>query len=272
MKRIKYFKESTNVSKYKGMEDFISSIWYITEDEIFDAFVELHDGMDVSIEIKFYLKGVEFQHELQKSLTIDTPPGKLNLERTEAYAAAGLTPCIEILITSNESVDKDRRMHSYAIESLYHIEDYSLYDVKRGKGYLKLNLKYDENSIENKTLYHKKSARSFNEILQDLIKNGYKCDVSRVFLKNSKMNLMHTTGSVPMYYITLEKTYRMDIEMIDHLSKDKTYFIKATESLFNLPDIYQVEHKFDIETSKDDQRPTMKNEIRVIFEIYAYEE
>lgn len=272
MKRLKYFKESTNVSNYKGMDDFIKSIWFITEDEIFDAFVELHDGMDVSIEIKFYLKGVEFQHELNKSLTIDTPPGKLNLERTEAYAAAGLTPCIEVLINSNESVEKDRRMHSYAIESLYHVEDYSLYDVKRGKGYLKLHLKYDENSIENKALYHKKSARYFNEILKDFIKTGYKCDVSRVFItEKSKMNLMHTSGALPVYYITLEKLYKTNLEMIDSLSKDKESFIQATESLFNLPDIYQVKHTLDIE-SVNSNTPTMRGEIRVKFEIYVYEE
>ena len=192
-------------------------------------------------------------------------------EKTEAYAAAGLTPCIEVYIKSNESKEKDRRMHSYAIESLYHIEDYSLFDLKRGDGYLKLRLKFDENSLETKALYHKKSARSFNDLLKDFRSNGYECNVSRVFLKDSKMNLMHTTGSLPMYYMTLEKTYKIELEMIDELSKIKSIFIKLTEELFNLPDIYQVKHFFDIETVTSKDSPTMRGEIKVKFLVNIYE-
>ena len=33
-----------------------------SEDEIFESFAELHDGIDVSIEVKFYLKGKNFEY------------------------------------------------------------------------------------------------------------------------------------------------------------------------------------------------------------------
>jgi hypothetical protein len=263
MKRLKYIFESTYVRKNNRNENFIKSIWFVTEDEIFESFTELHDGIDVSIEVKFYLKGKNFEYVYENKLEVE--------EKTEAYAAAGLTPCIEVYIKSNESKEKDRRMHSYAIESLYHIEDYSLFDLKRGDGYLKLRLKFDENSLETKALYHKKSARSFNELLKEFRANGYECNVSRVFLKDSKMNLMHTTGSLPMYYMTLERTHKIELEMIDELSKIKSIFIKLTEELFNLPDIYQVKHFFDIETVTSKNSPTMRGEIKVKFLVNIYE-
>jgi hypothetical protein len=263
MKRLKYIFESTYVRKHDRNENFIKSIWFVTEDEIFESFAELHDGIDVSIEVKFYLKGKNFEYVYENKLEVE--------EKTEAYAAAGLTPCIEVYIKSNESKEKDRRMHSYAIESLYHIEDYSLFDLKRGDGYLKLRLKFDENSLETKALYHKKSARSFNDLLKDFRTNGYECNVSRVFLKDSKMNLMHTTGSLPMYYMTLEKTYKIELEMIDELSKIKSIFVKLTEELFDLPDIYQVKHFFDIETVTSKNSPTMRGEIKVKFLVNIYE-
>lgn len=263
MRKVRSFFESTYVRKHDRNENFIKSIWFVTEDEIFESFAELHDGIDVSIEVKFYLKGKNFEYVYENKLEVE--------EKTEAYAAAGLTPCIEVHIKSNESKEKDRRMHSYAIESLYHIEDYSLFDLKRGDGYLKLRLKFDENSLETKALYHKKSARSFNELLKDFRANGYECNVSRVFLKDSKMNLMHTTGSLPMYYMTLEKTYKIELEMIDELSKIKSIFVKLTEELFNLPDIYQVKHFFDIETVTSKDSPTMRGEIKVKFLVNIYE-
>ena len=262
MRRLKYLFESTYVRKHNKNENFIKSIWFITEDEIFESFAELHDGMDVSIEVKFYLKGKNFEYVYENKLEVE--------EKTEAYAAAGLTPCIEVYIKSNESKEKDRRMHSYAIESLYHIEDYSLFDLKRGDGYLKLRLKFDENSLETKALYHKKSARSFNELLKDFRANRYECNVSRVFINGPKMNLMHTTGSKPIYYMTLEKIYKIELEMIDELSKIKPIFETLLENLFNLPDIYQVENNFDIETVTSNS-PTMRGEIRVKFLVKIYE-
>jgi len=263
MRRLRSFFESTYIRKHDRNENFIKSIWFITEDEIFESFAELHDGMDVSIELKFYLKGKNFEYVYENKLEVE--------EKTEAYAAAGLTPCIEVYIKSNESKEKDRRMHSYAIESLYHIEDYSLFDLKRGDGYLKLRLKFDENSLETKALYHKKSARSFNELLKDFRANGYECNVSRVFLKDSKMNLMHTTGSLPMYYMTLEKLYKIDLNMIDKLSKIKLIFENLLDNLFNLPDIYQVDNHFDIESVTDSKSPTMRGEIKVKFLVNIYE-
>jgi hypothetical protein len=262
MRRLKYLFESTYVRKHNKNENFIKSIWFITEDEIFESFAELHDGMDVSIEVKFYLKGKNFEYVYENKLEVE--------EKTEAYAAAGLTPCIEVYIKSNESKEKDRRMHSYAIESLYHIEDYSLFDLKRGDGYLKLRLKFDENSLETKALYHKKSARSFNELLKDFRANRYECNVSRVFINGPKMNLMHTTGSKPIYYMTLEKIYKIELEMIDELSKIKPIFETLLENLVNLPDIYQVENNFDIETVTSNS-PTMRGEIRVKFLVKIYE-
>jgi hypothetical protein len=264
MRRLKYLFESTYVRKHNRNENFIKSIWFITEDEIFETFTELHDGMDVSIEIKFYLKGKNFEYTYENKLEIE--------ERTEAYAASGLTPCIEVHIKSNEGKEKDRRMHSYAMESLHHIEDYSLFDLKRGDGYLKLRLKFDENSLETKSLYHKRSARSFNELLKDFRSSGYECNVSRIFISESsnKMNLMHTKGSSPVYYMTLEKSYKIELDVLDELAKTKSSFIKLTEDLFNQPNIYQVKHSFDIETVSSNS-PTMRGEIKVKFLLHVYE-
>ena len=80
------------------------------------------------------------------------------------------------------------------------------------------------------------------------------------------MNLMHTTGSLPMYYMTLEKTYKIELEMIDELSKVKSIFVKLTDDLLNLPDIYQVEHFLDIETGT-----VMRGEIKVKLLVQIYE-
>ena len=95
MRRLRSFFESTYIRKHDRNENFIKSIWFITEDEIFESFAELHDGMDVSIELKFYLKGKNFEYVYENKLEVE--------EKTEAYAAAGLTPCIEVYIKSNES-------------------------------------------------------------------------------------------------------------------------------------------------------------------------
>lgn len=263
MKRLKHIFESTYVRKHNRNENFIKSIWFITEDEIFETFAELHDGMDVSIEVKFYLKGKNFEYTYENKLEVE--------ERIEAYAASGLTPCFEVVITKNDSKE-DRRMHTYAIESLHHIEDYSLFDVKRGSGYLKLYLKFDENSLETKSLYHKRSARSFNELLKDFRSSGYDCNVSRVFISDStnKMNLMYTKGHLPIYYMTLEKTYKIELDVLDELAKIKSSFIKLKDDLFELPNIYQVKHSFDIETVTSNS-PTMRGEIKVKFLLHGYE-
>ena len=263
MRRLKYLFESTYVRKHNRNENFIKSIWFITEDEIFEAFAELHDGMDVSIEVKFYLKGKNFEYTYENKLEVE--------ERIEAYAASGLTPCFEVVITKNDSKE-DRRMHAYAIESLHHIEDYSLFDVKRKSGYLKLYLKFDENSLETKSLYHKRSARSFNDLLKDFRSSGYECNVSRVFISegSNKMNLMYTKGHLPIYYMTLEKTYKIELDVLDELAKMKSIFVKLTDDLFNLPNIYQVKHSFDIETVSSDS-PTMRGEIKVKFLLHIYE-
>jgi len=263
MRRLKYLFESTYVRRHNRNKNFIKSIWFITEDEIFEAFDELHDGVDVNIEINFYLKGNKLEYKYENKLEVE--------ERIEAYAASGLTPCFEVVITKNDSKE-DRRMHAYAIESLHHIEDYSLFDVKRGSGYLKLYLKFDENSLETKSLYHKRSARSFNDLLKDFRSSGYECNVSRVFISedSNKMNLMHKLGSSPVYYMTLEKSYKIELDVLDELAKIKPSFIKLTDDLYILPNIYQVKHSFDIETVSSNS-PTMRGEIKVKFSLHAYE-
>lgn len=264
MRRIKYFKESRFIKKHDKNNIFIESIWSITEDEIFDSFIELHDGMDVSIGVKFYLKGNNFKYEYENKLAVE--------EKIEAYAAAGLTPCIQVLIQSNEEKKKDRRMHSYAMEAIHNIVDYSLFDLKRGDGYLNIYLKFDEDSYETKKLYHKRSARSFNTLLSDFISIGYNCDVSRVFIKDNKMNLMYRAGNgLPIYYFTLEKKYKIELEMFDELVEVKKSFEKLNNDLFNLENIYQVENSLDIETVTS-PTPTMRGEISVRFIIYVYEE
>lgn len=91
MKRLKHIFESTYVRRHNRNENFIKSIWFITEDEIFEAFDELHDGVDVNIEINFYLKGNKLEYTYENKLEVE--------ERIEAYAASGLTPCFEVVIT-----------------------------------------------------------------------------------------------------------------------------------------------------------------------------
>ena len=267
MRLIRRIFESTNIKRHSKIEQFIKSIWFISEYEIFEAFSELHDGIDVSIEINFFLKGSKFKYDLHKDSTVDTEPGKLNLERIEAYAASGLTPCFEVVITKNDTKD-DIKMHSYAMESLHHIEDYSLFDVKRGTGYLKLHLKLDESSEQVKSMYHKKSARSFNSIFSEFRENGYKVLVGRSFVHDNKLNLMYKEGSKKIYYITLEKSYKIELEMIDELAHFKSKFIETINKLNQLPDIYNVDELFDIGTSSDN---STKGKIGILFILYVYE-
>jgi hypothetical protein len=268
MRRLKHFFESSYIRNNSKTEELIKSIWFITEDEIFESFSELHDGIDVDISINFYLKGKNFKYELNKNLTIDTPQGQLNLERIEAYAASGLMPCFEIDIIKNNDKESDRKMHAYAIESLHQIEEYSLFDIKRGLGYLKLHLKLDDNSQQYKSFYHKKSARSFNSLFSEFKKYGYDVVVSRSFAKDNKLNLMYSNGSKKLYYITLEKNNKIELKMIDELSTIKLELINLINKLNKLPDIYHVDELFDIKTTDKDP---MKNQILTQFTLYVYE-
>jgi len=265
MKNLKHIFESSYVKKYSRNEEFIKSIWFLNEDDIFESFAELHDGTDVNIEIDFYLKGKNFEHELHKDLTINTPPGQLNLERTEAYASSGLTPCFIVNIKKNNDNDNDRKIHAYAMESLHNIEDYSLFDLKRGSGYLKLYLKLDDNSQESKSFYHKKSARSFNSLFSEFREQGYDVVVSRSFAKDGKLNLMHTNGSKKLYYITLEKSYKLEINMIDELYQIKNKFKELINNLNQLPDIYHINEIFDMNKSSENKQ------ILIQFTLYVYE-
>lgn len=271
MRRLRRFFESTYNKKHSSNDEFIKSIWFVTEDEVFESFAELHDSMDVTIDVRFSLKNVKFELDLHTDLTLDSAPGKLNLERIEAYAAAGLKPniMVEIKLNNPKAGDRDdRKMHAYAMESLHHIEDYSLYDVKRGHGYLKLYLKQDDNSETTKSLYHKKSARSFKEPLSEFRKIGYTPTVSRSFAKGDKLNLMYTPESKKLYYITLQKDYKIEVEMIDELYYAKNKFTELINNLNQLPDITHVDENFDIGTSSDD---STKGQISVIFTLYAWE-
>jgi len=265
MRSLKHIFESTYIRRHNINENFIKSIWFITEDEIFESLAELHDGSDVDIEINFYLKGKNFEYELHKDLTINSAPGKLNLERTEAYAASGLTPCVMVHIKKNNERESDRKIHAYAMESLHNIEDYSLFDLKRGAGYLKLYLKLDDNSQESKSFYHKKSARSFNSLFSEFREKGYDAVVSRSFAKDGKLNLMYTQGSKKLYYITLEKSYKIEIEMIDELYQIKNKFKQLINNLNQLPDIYHINEIFDMNKSSENKQ------ILIQFTLYVYE-
>ena len=69
-----------------------------------------------------------------------------------------------------------------------------------------------------------------------------------------------------------KKKYAIFLNAIfNELSKIKSIFVKLTEELFNLPDIYQVKHFFDIETVTSKNSPTMRGEIKVKFLVNIYE-
>ena len=84
----------------------------------------------------------------------------------------------------------------------------------------------------------------------------------------NKLNLMYKEGSKKIYYITLEKSYKIELEMIDELAHFKSKFIETINKLNQLPDIYNVDELFDIGTSSDN---STKGKIGILFILYVYE-
>jgi hypothetical protein len=273
MKRLKYFIESNNISKHKGMDEFIKSIWFITEDEIFDDFIDLHDELDVDMSVTFSLispSGKEFELMMQPELS---PAGKLNKEKIEAYADAGFTPSFKLHIQQNDKTNP-RKMHSVAIECISQIEDYTLTDVKRGakgddpKGYLVLKFEYDEESESAKSLYHRKSVKLFEPLFSEFKGSDWDVTISKVFLnlKDGKMNIKHSKDGKKLYYITIRKEFQYEnFDIVDEIYSVKNIIVGIIEKIYEIDNIIHIDEEvfFDKETKG---KPIIK------FELYAHEE
>jgi hypothetical protein len=260
MKHIKKINEKF-LHNWRKKDDLISSVWGITEDEIFDAISDVEDEWDVEIKCEFFLqspKGQKFQ------LTN-------NDEKIEAYGAAGFLPIIGIYIETNQDI---RLIQSTLIDSLKNLDDWFLYDVTKTKNQLKIYLAPEQTGekIEKmKSGYHKRINAFFNEYFPELKKHGYKIIINKTFEKQGRFFIKHPEGPTwqvkKLYSIVLENVYNIDLKMIDDLAEVKQCLETCFQKLNEVEDFYDISYDFEIETSKTEEEKT----IHVIFSIAVYE-
>jgi hypothetical protein len=260
MKHIKKINE-TFLHNWRKKDDLISSVWGITEDEIFDAISDVEDEWDVEIKCEFFLqspKGKKFQ------LTN-------NDEKIEAYGAAGFLPIIGIYIETNQDI---RLIQSTLMDSLKNLEDWFLYDVAKTKNSLKIYLAPEqtgEKIEKKKSSYHKRINSFFNEYFPELKKHGYRIIINKAFEKQGRFFIKHPEGPTfqvkKIYSIILEKVYNIDLKMIDDLAEVKQCLETCFQKLNEVEDFYDISYDFEIETSKTEEEKT----IHVIFSIAVYE-
>lgn len=178
MKHIRKINEAF-LHNWRKKDDLISSVWGITEDEIFDALSDVEDEWDVEIKCEFFLqspKGQKFQ------LTG-------NDEQMEAFGAAGFLPIIGVYI---ETLQDIRLIQSTLMDSLKNLDDWFLYDVSKTKNVLKVYLAPEQPETEKtkkvKTSYHKRINAFFNEYFPELKKHGYKIIINKAFEKQQLMD------------------------------------------------------------------------------------
>jgi hypothetical protein len=103
---------------WRKKDELIQSIWDITEDDIFNALVDLEDLYEVEINCEFFLL---------------SPTGKEiqltnNDEKMEAYAASGFVPIIGIYIdiVGNNDI---RMVKSTAIDCVKSLGNWFIFDM-----------------------------------------------------------------------------------------------------------------------------------------------
>jgi hypothetical protein len=260
MKHIRKINESFE-HHWNKKDDIISSIWGITEDEIFDAISDVEDEHDVKMKCEFFLqspKGQKFQ------LTG-------NDEKMEAYAAAGFLPIVGVYI---ETLQDIRLIQSTLMDSLKNLDEWFLFDVSKNKQTLKIYLAPEQtgDKIEKKkSSYHKRINSSFNDFFPEFKKHGYRVLINKSFEKEGRFFIKHPDGPTwqvkKLYSIILEKVYNIDLKMIDDLAEVKQCLETCFQKLNEVEDFYDISYDFEIETSKTEEEKT----IHVIFSIVVYE-
>ena len=260
MRHIKNINE-TFLHNWRKKDDLISSVWGITEDEIFDAISDVEDEWDVEIKCEFFLqspKGQKFQ------LTN-------NDEKIEAYGAAGFLPIVGIYIETRQDI---RSVQSTLMDSLKNLDDWFLYDVSKTKNSLKIYLAPEqtgEKIEKKKSSYHKRINSFFNEYFPELKKHGYKIIINKAFEKQGRFFIKHPEGPTwqvkKLYSIVLENVYNINLKMIDDLAEVKQCLETCFQKLTEVEDFYDVSYDFEMETHKNEGEKT----INVIFSIAVYE-
>jgi hypothetical protein len=276
MKHIRKINESFE-HHWNKKDDIISSIWGITEDEIFDAISDVEDEHDVKIKCDFFLqsrKGQKFHLE-------SDPNFLANDERMEAYAAAGFLPIIGIYIETSQDI---RYIQSTLMDSLKNLNDWFLFDVSKStpeklrytpipKQSLKIYLTQEnpESDFKSREIYHKRINAFFNEFFPEFKKHRYRVLINKSFEKDGKFFIKHPNGPVfqvkKLYSIVLEKIYNVNLDMIDELFEMKKCFNTCLSKLSEIEDFYDVSYDFEMTnlTSEDEKKTD------VIFTIAVYE-
>ena len=261
MKHIRKIDEAF-LHNWRKKDDLISSVWNITEDEIFDALSDVEDEWEVDIKCEFFLqspKGQKFQ------LTS-------NDEQMEAFGAAGFLPIVGVYIETPQDI---RLIQSTLMDSLKNLDDWFLYDVSKSKNTLKVYLAPEQPETEKtkkvKTSYHKRINSSFNDFFPEFKKHGYRVLINKAFEKEGRFFIKHPDGPTSqvkkLYSIVLEKIYNVDLNMIDELAEVKKCLETCFKKLNEVEDFYDISYDFEIETSKSEEEKT----IHVTFSIAVYE-
>ncbi len=261
MRLLKY--NESYKKNYSDIKDIVRSIWKIDEDEIFEAFTDLHDEIDyVDIEISLFLKSANNEYLLDYEYS--------NLEKIESLAEAGFKPCININFSpenSNHVVSREKMytIQAYAMEAIYNIDDYSIFKTRSSYGHFIISLEYNENSYEVKSKYHKKPLSSFEPILKYFKDNLYDVSFSRLFVSDKSGSLTYVLGSRKIYQIVLTKEVRVGkLDVIDEMAEAKSKILTMADQI---PDIDDVAYLFDIGTPS----LKMKGLISIKFIIDLYE-
>lgn len=260
MKHLKKINESfLHNSSHGKKDDLISSIWGITEDEIFDAISDVEDEWDVNIKCEFFLKspkGQKFQ------LTN-------NDEQMEAFVASGFLPIIGIYIDTLQDI---RLIQSTLMDSMKNLDDWFLFDVVKTKNELSIYLA-PEQTVEKlgkkNSSYHKRINTFFNEYFSEFKKHGYKIIINKAFERQGRFTIKYPEGQSQvkkLYSIVLENVYNINLEMIDCLTEVKQCLETCFQKLSDVEDFYDISYDFEMETHKTDEKT-----INVIFIIAVYE-
>ncbi len=232
-------------------DEIISSIWGITESELFTELSDIEDNFEVEITCDFYLQSPK------KSLFQYIGD---NEDRMEGYAAAKFLPIIGIEITTNDDI---RGVQSTLMECIQYIDGYYLYEISKTKRSLKVKLACDYGE-DLKSVYHKKANIYFENYFTDFKKHGYKVIINKIFDLNGKYFIKHHDKSKKLYSIDLEKNYKVDINIIPELSDLKTSFEKCLNDVQEDDNFYDVTYDFEIQQSNG-------KEVKIVFSITAYE-
>jgi hypothetical protein len=108
-------------------------------------------------------------------------------------------------------------------------------------------------------------------------KSGYKIIINKVFEKNNRYYQKPPDVDwivKKLYIISLEKTYNVDLKMIDELSELKKCLITCMDRLSEVEDFHDISYSFDMEkldSRKVEDFLNKSKHIEIKFGIYTYE-